>query len=102
MSVFFHQYFDLDIIRENFSFVLKGFGQTVELSILSAALALMWGLVLALLRASPGRAMLPESEKTAVPGAEGAPIFANSSAPSSRILGTSAIVLTLLICVGAP
>jgi polar amino acid transport system permease protein len=59
MSVFFHQYFDLDIIRDNFDYVLKGFGQTLELALVSATLALIWGLVLALLRASPGRAMLP-------------------------------------------
>ena len=59
MSVFFHQYFDLDIINDNFTFVLEGFGQTVELAIVSATLALVWGLVLALLRASPGPAMLP-------------------------------------------
>jgi polar amino acid transport system permease protein len=59
MSVFFHQYFDLDIIRDNFSYVLTGFGQTVVLSIVAAVLALTWGLVLALLRASPGRAMFP-------------------------------------------
>jgi polar amino acid transport system permease protein len=59
MSIFFHQYFDFHIIGDNFSYVLKGFGQTVELSMVSAALALTWGLVLALLRASPGRAMLP-------------------------------------------
>jgi polar amino acid transport system permease protein len=59
MSVFFHQYFDLHVISDNFSYVLKGFGQTVELSIISAILALTWGLVLALLRASPGRTMLP-------------------------------------------
>jgi polar amino acid transport system permease protein len=59
MSVFFRQYFDLDVIGDNFSYVLEGFGQTVQLSILSAVLALTWGLVLALLRAAPGRAMLP-------------------------------------------
>jgi polar amino acid transport system permease protein len=59
MSVFFRQYFDLDVISDNFSFVLEGFGQTVQLAILSAVLALIWGLVLALLRASPGRASLP-------------------------------------------
>jgi polar amino acid transport system permease protein len=59
MSVFFHQYFDLDIIRDNFDYVLKGFGQTVELALVSAVLALIWGLVLALLRNSPGRAFLP-------------------------------------------
>ena len=59
MDVFFHQYFDLDIIRDNFSFVLEGFWLTIQLSLVSAALALIWGLVLALLRASPGRPMLP-------------------------------------------
>src|SRR5262245_6488042 len=59
MDVFFHQYFDLDIIRDNFSYVLEGFWLTIQLSLVSAALALTWGLILALLRASPGRAMLP-------------------------------------------
>ena len=59
MDVFFNQYFDLDVIGDNFDYVLKGFGQTLLLSVVSAALALTWGLVLALLRASPGRAMLP-------------------------------------------
>src|SRR4029450_10161597 len=59
MDVFFHQYFDFDIMRDNFSYVLEGFGQTLQLSIVSAVLALAWGLVLALLRAAPGRSMLP-------------------------------------------
>jgi polar amino acid transport system permease protein len=59
MSIFFHQYFDLDIIRDNFSFVLDGFWQTLLLSGVSAALALSWGLVLALARQSPGRPMMP-------------------------------------------
>jgi polar amino acid transport system permease protein len=59
MSVFFHQYFDLDIIRDNFSFVLEGFGQTLLLSLIGGALAMSWGLVLALLRQSPGRPMMP-------------------------------------------
>jgi polar amino acid transport system permease protein len=59
MSIFFHQYFDLDIIRHNFSFVLQGFGQTLLLSVVSAAIAMSWGLVLALMRQSPGRPMLP-------------------------------------------
>jgi polar amino acid transport system permease protein len=59
MSVFFRQYFDLDVISNNFTFVLEGFGQTVQLAIISAVLALIWGLALALLRASPGPAMLP-------------------------------------------
>ena len=59
MDVFFHQYFDLDIISDNFSFVLDGFWLTIQLSLVSAALALVWGLVLALLRASPGRRCFP-------------------------------------------
>jgi polar amino acid transport system permease protein len=59
MDVFFHQYFDLDIISENFDYVLKGFGQTLLLSVVSAVLALSWGLVLALLRATPGKATAP-------------------------------------------
>ena len=59
MDVFFHQYFDIDIIRDDFSFVLEGFGQTVLLSVVSAALAMSLGLLLALLRQSPGRPMMP-------------------------------------------
>ena len=59
MSIFFHQYFDLNIIRDNFSYVLQGFGQTLVLSIVGGTLAMTWGLALALLRASPGRPMAP-------------------------------------------
>jgi polar amino acid transport system permease protein len=59
MSVFFHQYFDFDVMGDNFGYVLEGFGQTLQLSIVSAVLALVLGLVLALLRAAPGRRMLP-------------------------------------------
>jgi polar amino acid transport system permease protein len=59
MDVVIDQYFDLDIISENFTFVLKGFGETLELSLLSGALALIWGLVLALLRQLPGRPLMP-------------------------------------------
>src|SRR5919108_6649638 len=58
MDVFFRQYFDWDIISDNFSFVLEGFGQTLLLSVVSAVLAMSFGLVLALLRQSPGRPML--------------------------------------------
>jgi polar amino acid transport system permease protein len=43
----------------NFSTILKGFGLTLELSILAGILALAWGLVLALLRQLPGRALAP-------------------------------------------
>ena len=59
MDVFFEQYFDLDIMRDNFDYVLEGFWMTVQLAIVSGILAMAWGLVLALVRAAPGRAMLP-------------------------------------------
>src|SRR5215211_5343660 len=59
ISIFFHQYFDWNIISDNFTFVLEGFGQTVELSILAGVLSLIWGLILALLRQLPGRGLLP-------------------------------------------
>jgi len=59
MDVVRDQYFNLDIMSDNFTFVLKGFGETLELSLLSGALALILGLVLALLRQLPGRAFTP-------------------------------------------
>jgi polar amino acid transport system permease protein len=59
MDVFFEQYFDIGLMRDNFDKVLDGFWMTVQLALVSAVLALIWGLVLALLRASPGRAMAP-------------------------------------------
>jgi polar amino acid transport system permease protein len=59
MDVFIEQYFDLDIMRDNFDYVLEGFWLTVQLSLVAGALSLAWGLVLAMLRAAPGRAMKP-------------------------------------------
>jgi polar amino acid transport system permease protein len=59
MDVFFQQYFDLDIMRDNFSYVLDGFGMTVQIALIAGVLSLAWGLVLALLRAAPGRPMVP-------------------------------------------
>jgi polar amino acid transport system permease protein len=59
MDVFIEQYFDIEIMRDNFDYVLDGFWLTVQLSLVSAALALVWGMALALMRAAPGRAMLP-------------------------------------------
>ena len=59
MSVFFHQYFDWTIINDNFTYVLKGFGETLELSIVAGVLSLLWGLTLALLRQLPGRGLAP-------------------------------------------
>jgi polar amino acid transport system permease protein len=59
MDVFFDQYFDIGLMRDNFDKVLEGFWLTIQLALVSAMLALIWGLVLALLRAAPGRAMAP-------------------------------------------
>jgi polar amino acid transport system permease protein len=52
-------YFDLNIMGDEFGRVLDGFWLTVKLSIISGALSLVWGLVLALLRQLPGRALAP-------------------------------------------
>ena len=59
MDVFIEQYFDLDIMRDNFDYVMEGFWLTIQLSLVAGALSLVWGLVLALMRAAPGRAMKP-------------------------------------------
>jgi polar amino acid transport system permease protein len=59
MDVIIEQYFDLDIISDNFSVVLDGFWQTLLLSIIAGALSLIWGLILALLRQTPGKAATP-------------------------------------------
>jgi polar amino acid transport system permease protein len=59
VDVFVEQYFDLDVVRENFSFVVDAFWETVQLALISAALALVLGLIVALLRAAPGRGMAP-------------------------------------------
>ena len=59
MDVFFHQYFDLNVMRDNFGYVLRGFGITLELAIISGVLALIWGLILAVLRQTPGKVAAP-------------------------------------------
>jgi len=59
MNIFFEQYFDLDIMRDNFDYVLEGFWMTIQIALVAGALSLVWGLVLALLRAAPGRPMKP-------------------------------------------
>lgn len=59
MDAILDQYFDLEIISDNFSLILEGFWVTVQLSLVAGALSLLWGLVLALLRQTPGRAGMP-------------------------------------------
>ena len=46
-------------MSKHFDEVLDGFLLTLELALIAAALALIWGLILALLRQLPGRGFLP-------------------------------------------
>jgi polar amino acid transport system permease protein len=59
MSEFFHQYFDFNYMGEHFWEVLEAFLQNVLIFTVVAILALVWGLVLALLRQLPGRKFFP-------------------------------------------
>lgn len=59
MDVFFEQYFDISIMRDNFSQVLDAFWLTIQLALISAGLALIAGLALALLRIMPGKPAAP-------------------------------------------
>jgi polar amino acid transport system permease protein len=59
MNEIINQYFDLSQMSKHFDEVLNGFQITIELALIAGALALAWGLVLALLRQLPGRGLLP-------------------------------------------
>ena len=52
-------YFDFGVMGDEFSRVLDGFWLTIKLSIICGVLSLVWGLVLAVLRQLPGRALAP-------------------------------------------
>lgn len=59
MDFIVNYYFDFGLMGDEFGRVLDGFWLTLKLSILSGVLALAWGLVLAVLRQLPGRALAP-------------------------------------------
>ncbi|MGE5408020.1 MAG: amino acid ABC transporter permease [Syntrophothermus sp.] len=59
MHQIINQYFDVSQMSKHFDEVLSGFVITIELAVIAGALALTWGLVLALLRQLPGRGLLP-------------------------------------------
>jgi len=59
MDFILDYYFDFNLMGDEFGRVLDGFWITIKLSIISGALALVWGLVLSVLRQLPGRAMAP-------------------------------------------
>ncbi len=59
MSEFFKQYFDFNVMGEHFGEVLEGFLQNLLIFAVAALVALVWGLVLALLRQLPGKKFVP-------------------------------------------
>lgn len=59
MSEFFHQYFDFTVMGDHFGEVLDGFLKNLFVFAVAGALALTWGLILALLRQLPGKKFTP-------------------------------------------
>lgn len=59
MDFILEYYFDFDLMGSEFGRVLEGFWLTLKLSIIAGALALIWGLVLAVLRQLPGKPLAP-------------------------------------------
>ncbi len=59
MDFILEYYFDLSLMADEFDRVLDGFWITVKLSVISGILALVWGLVLAVLRQLPGKPLAP-------------------------------------------
>jgi polar amino acid transport system permease protein len=59
MSQFFNQYFNLEVMSEHFGEVLVAFFQNLLVFAVAALIALLWGLMLALLRQLPGRKLMP-------------------------------------------
>lgn len=59
MSEFLHQYFDFTVMGDHFGEVLDGFVKNLLVFAVAGALALTWGLILALLRQLPGRKSMP-------------------------------------------
>jgi polar amino acid transport system permease protein len=53
------QYYDFPLMWDYRSDLLKGFWETIQLTVFSGVLALAWGLVLAALRQLPGKAAAP-------------------------------------------
>ena len=59
MKVFFEQYFDFHIMGEHFGEVLEAFLQNLLIFFVAAIIALLWGLILAVIRQTPGKKTLP-------------------------------------------
>jgi polar amino acid transport system permease protein len=59
MEEFLKQFFDVGFMVDHFDEVLDGFWVTIQLSVISGILSLVWGLILATLRQLPGKGLLP-------------------------------------------
>jgi polar amino acid transport system permease protein len=59
LKVFFEQYFDFHVMGEHFGEVFEAFLQNVLIFVVAGVVALMWGLVLALVRQAPGKKFAP-------------------------------------------
>jgi polar amino acid transport system permease protein len=59
MSEFFNQYFNFNVMGEHFGEVFVAFLQNLLVFAVATAIALLWGLALALLRQLPGRKLMP-------------------------------------------
>src|SRR5690606_27166935 len=59
MEFIFNYYFDLEIIRDEFDFVVDGLWVTIKLWLVASVLSLIWGLLLSVLRQLPGVAFAP-------------------------------------------
>jgi polar amino acid transport system permease protein len=59
MDFIFDYYFDFNLMGDEFSRILDGFWITLKLSVISGVLSLIWGLILAVLRQLPGKALAP-------------------------------------------
>ncbi|HYH61653.1 MAG TPA: amino acid ABC transporter permease [Solirubrobacterales bacterium] len=55
MDELLNEYFNFEIMREAFPDVIRGFWFTIKLSVLAGILSLIWGLILAVLRQTPGK-----------------------------------------------
>ncbi|HEX2435132.1 MAG TPA: amino acid ABC transporter permease [Solirubrobacterales bacterium] len=59
MDFIIEYYFDFGLMFDEFDRILDGFWYTIKLSMLGGILSLIWGLVLAVLRQLPGKALAP-------------------------------------------
>ncbi|MDQ2700228.1 MAG: amino acid ABC transporter permease [Actinomycetota bacterium] len=59
MNEFFNIFFNFDFMGEHFGLVLEGFWVTIKLSLVGGFFALIWGLILAVLRQLPGKWFAP-------------------------------------------